>query len=50
MPMNRIEFQPALSVAKFQELNGTEEQCPSYCQIWCTRVDQAATCWIDSSG
>ena len=27
MPMNRIQFQPGMSLSQFLELYGTEEQC-----------------------
>jgi transposase-like protein len=34
MPMNRVQFQPGLSMAGFEQLYGTEEQCEEAVRAW----------------
>lgn len=39
MPMNRVQFQPGLSMAQFMDRYGTEEQCRAALYKWRCRLE-----------
>ncbi len=53
MPMNRVQFQPSLSIREFQAQFGTQEQCEHFIEKWrwprgyvCPRCESQSHCVV----